>query len=169
MDSAASRRPRYTASAAPATPLALTRSPRSVAGERGPMTDHRAGSASEDVAGRVRRVVGATVAAGLTATACASILPGSTILLGLLSADALLAALRAVGAIALVWALTRRDARRLAASLHTVGAGLVGLGILTALDPHLGGALAQGVAPHESLLTVAVGAVCLTTARKDLT
>lgn len=136
------------------------------------MTDHRAasaGSAGEDVADRVRSAVGATVAASLAATACASILPGSTILLGLLSADLLLAVLRATGAIALVWALTRRDARTLAVALHAVGAGLVGLGILTALDAHLGGTLAQGVAPHESLLAVAVGAVCLTTARKDLT
>jgi hypothetical protein len=105
------------------------------------------------------------MAAILAGTAMAGFLPGESILLGLLSSDALLDFTRAAGAVLLGRALLRRNHRSLRRALIVCGAGALSIGCFTLLTPHGAGLLPHGVSVVESVLTIAFGALALTTTR----
>ncbi|MCK6067424.1 MULTISPECIES: hypothetical protein [Microbacterium] len=114
---------------------------------------------------RIARRVAAAQAALLATAAFAGLLPGATILLGLLSSDPPLDVLRAVGAVLLGTAVLRESAAAMSRALLVVGAAGLAFAGCTLVDPHLGGLLTVGAAPLEGVLSAAFGAVSLATAR----
>ncbi|QEW03942.1 hypothetical protein [Microbacterium lushaniae] len=115
-----------------------------------------------------RRIAGriaAAQAALLGAAAFAGLLPGATILLGLLSSDPPLDALRAGGAVLLAAAVWRGDAPALSRALLAVGGVGLAFAAWVLLDPHMAGLLTAGATPLEGAISAAFGAVALATAR----
>ena len=114
---------------------------------------------------RIARRVAAAQAALLATAAFAGLLPGATILLGLLSSDPPLDVLRAVGALLLGAAAWRGSTPAMSRALLVVGAVALAFAGWTLLDPHLGGLLTGGATPLEGALSAAFGAVSLATTR----
>jgi hypothetical protein len=104
------------------------------------------------------------VAAIAGCAAYAGILPGDSILLGLMTSDPLTDLLHVAVAVALTVALLGHDARRLQMVATWCGRALVAAGVVTFLSPHLLGALPHGATPLDSVVLAGSGCCCLVAA-----
>jgi hypothetical protein len=126
------------------------------------MLDSSGAASSAQVVSVIRRAVAIAVLALLASAAFAGILPGSTIFLGLLSADPPLTLARIVLVAVLLTGL-RRPASALRMRLRLVGIVFGVFAAIAVIDPHGFGLLSHGVHPPEIAVSVALCGVTLTT------
>ena len=117
------------------------------------------------VAAKTARRVTAAVAVTAAVLAFAGLLPGESILLGLLTSDWLADVARGVIALASALLLLVRDVGRLGRGLGRIGLAMLVAGALTLVDSHLFGFLAHGATRADTALALACGAVALVVAR----